>query len=123
MTNDEVSGFDVVRPVLTVGAFLRDAPPDLTLKLLGGAKGLRRRLTSPRIQKLGLALAGFGEFVHRGRLQIIGETEVAYLSTLAATERSSVVQTVMRMGDSLSRDPFRTRSGPKGTCSSASRWR
>jgi HPr kinase/phosphorylase len=52
----------------------------LDLSLLAGEKGLDRLIESPRIQKLGLALAGVHEHIHSGRVQILGNTEISYLS-------------------------------------------
>ena len=39
----------------------------LTIELLAGAGGLHRQITSPYIQKTGLALAGFHEYLQAGR--------------------------------------------------------
>jgi len=63
----------------------------LGLELLAGEAGLEtQRIRNPRIQKPGLALAGFLPYVKGGRLQIVGASEYAYLETLgedAAIER------------------------------------
>jgi len=55
----------------------------LGFQVLAGEKGLQHRtITNPRIQKPGLALAGFLPYVKGGRLQIVGASEYAYLRTL-----------------------------------------
>jgi HPr kinase/phosphorylase len=55
----------------------------LEFDLVGGAAGLdSREISNPRIQKPGLALAGYLPYVKPGRLQILGESEYAYLATL-----------------------------------------
>jgi HPr kinase/phosphorylase len=63
----------------------------LKLKLVAGEGGLEtREVFNPRIQKPGLALAGYLPYIKAGRLQILGESEYAYLETLGeavATER------------------------------------
>ena len=48
-------------PGVAVGALLQgwSEHAGLTLDLLAGAGGLERRITSPHVQKTGLALAGF----------------------------------------------------------------
>jgi len=46
----------------------------------------RHFLNSPRVQKLGLALSGFAGKIHRGRIQIYGNSERSYLSNLTADE-------------------------------------
>ena len=52
-------------PGVTVGALLGSRPEafGLPLELLAGADGLDRLITSPHIQKTGLALAGFHEYL------------------------------------------------------------
>lgn len=43
----------------------------------------RHSLTSSRVQKLGLALSGFAEKIHKGRIQIFGNSERSYLARLS----------------------------------------
>jgi HPr kinase/phosphorylase len=66
----------------------------LELDALTGTTGLDRRITEARIQKPGLALAGFTYHLHADRLQILGETEVTYLRTLAPDARRAAVRQV-----------------------------
>src|SRR5436309_3314071 len=74
---------------VSVGALLRSRPESfgLPLELLAGAEGLDRRVTSPYIQKTGLALAGFHEYLKPGRVLIFGESEIRYLESLPVTGR------------------------------------
>jgi len=67
---------------IRVGALLDDKKFDLRLTLLAGKQGLSRRISSARIQKPGLALAGYTEYLHKERLQVFGNTEMSYLATL-----------------------------------------
>ena len=64
------------------------------LTLMGGRKGLKKKITHPQIQKMGLALTGFIEFVAPERLQIIGNTEMAYLRTLTSDLQEKVIQQI-----------------------------
>jgi len=68
--------------MLTVRSLL-DESSGLKLVLLAGESGLGRRLTIHRIQKPGLALAGYVRQVHPERVQVLGATEVSYLGTLS----------------------------------------
>lgn len=43
-------------------------------------------LTSSRVQKLGLALSGFADKIHRGRVQIYGNSERSYIARLSPDE-------------------------------------
>src|SRR2546426_9036024 len=76
-------------PGVSVGALLRSRPEafGLPLELVAGADGLDRLITSPHIQKTGLALAGFHEYLKPGRVLIFGESEIRYLESLAVTGR------------------------------------
>jgi len=55
--------------------------------MLAGADGLDRIITSPHIQKTGLALAGFHEYLKPGRVLIFGESEIRYLESLETAAR------------------------------------
>ena len=59
----------------------------LPLELLAGAEGVDRLITSPHVQKTGLALAGFHEYLKPGRVLIFGESEIRYLESLDAERR------------------------------------
>ncbi len=84
-------------PPIAVGRLLQEprlAP--LKLQITAGKEGLEsREIFNPRIQKPGLALAGYLPYVKTGRLQILGESEYSYLDTLgeevAAERLSSIV--------------------------------
>ncbi len=83
-------------PPIAVGRLLREPRLDsLKLRCFAGEGGLEiREIFNPRIQKPGLALAGYLPYVKPGRVQILGESEYAYLETLGevvATERLSEV--------------------------------
>ncbi len=69
-------------PVLTIQDLLNDAEYGLDLTLLAGDGGLSNAVGTPRIQKPGLALAGFTEHLHTDRIQILGNTEISFLRSL-----------------------------------------
>jgi HPr kinase/phosphorylase len=76
-------------PAVTVRGLL-DARPEsvgLSIELLAGAGGLNRQITSPYIQKTGLALAGFHEYLQAGRILLFGESEVRFLESLDSQAR------------------------------------
>jgi len=60
---------------------------DLELKVLAGESHLDNRITNPRVQKPGLAFAGYYPYIKPGRVQIVGESETAYLMTLSEEQR------------------------------------
>lgn len=81
-----------MNPTITVSEFLAHAPAQLELRVLAGEEGAAtRRLDVARIQKLGLALAGFTHYVHTGRLQIVGQSEIRYLGQLDTEKRHEAI--------------------------------
>lgn len=82
-------------PTITVGEFVTHAPARLQLQVLAGARELAtRRITATRVHKLGLALADFVHDIHPGRVQIVGQSEIAYLNQLASERRGEVLHHV-----------------------------
>jgi HPr kinase/phosphorylase len=60
---------------------------NLQLAVLSGDSHLDNRITHPRVQKPGLAFAGYYAYIKPGRVQIVGESETEYMKTLADDER------------------------------------
>jgi len=80
-------------PSVTVSGLLKSRPDamGLPLELLSGTSGLERIITSPHIQKTGLALAGFHEYLQPSRVFVFGESEVRYLESLETVERMDML--------------------------------
>ncbi|MEO7133520.1 MAG: HPr(Ser) kinase/phosphatase [Vicinamibacterales bacterium] len=76
-------------PAVTVRGLLEARPESvgLSIELLAGSRGLHRKITSPYIQKTGLALAGFHEYLQPGRILLFGESEVRFLESLEPAAR------------------------------------
>ena len=83
---------------IRVGALLDDKKFDLRLSLIAGRQGLSRRISSSRIQKPGLVLAGFLEYLHQERLQVFGNTEVSYLRTMPRERAVEVLRGFFAQG-------------------------
>ena len=73
----------------------RGAGADLGFDLLAGAAGLERRITLPYIQKTGLALAGFDEYLRPGRVLVFGESEVRYLEQMDGPTRQTALERLL----------------------------
>jgi HPr kinase/phosphorylase len=80
-------------PTVTVAGLLASRPDTigLPIELLSGSGGLDRPINSPHIQKTGLALAGFHEYLQPARILVFGESEVRYLESLTGDARTSVL--------------------------------
>ncbi|HVS14477.1 MAG TPA: HPr(Ser) kinase/phosphatase [Thermoanaerobaculia bacterium] len=84
-------------PAVAVSELLGDELGGLELRPLAGASHLDNRITNPRVQKPGLAFAGYYPYIKPGRVQIIGESETAYLGTLSAEERLDRLRRITRL--------------------------
>lgn len=84
-------------PGVTVRALLGSRPESfgLPLEVLAGSAGVDRLITSAHVQKTGLALAGFHEYLHPGRVFIFGESEVRFLESLDDDSRRRVLRLAM----------------------------
>src|ERR1051326_6088469 len=78
----------------TVAALRGGDLDDLALKLITGEDGLDRVILRPRVQKPGLAFAGYYEYIKQWRVQIIGESETKYLQSLPPRLREKRVRDV-----------------------------
>jgi HPr kinase/phosphorylase len=77
-----------------VADILKDGDYHLGLRLVAGKNGLSREVTVPRIQKPGLALAGYLEQLHPDRVQVLGRVELSYLSTLSEKKREEAIRNI-----------------------------
>ncbi|MEO7190782.1 MAG: HPr(Ser) kinase/phosphatase [Vicinamibacterales bacterium] len=77
---------------VSVGALLgvRGGTTGLNADLLAGAAGLERRVTVAYVQKTGLALAGFDEYLRPGRVLIFGESEIRFLEQMDASRADTL---------------------------------
>lgn len=67
---------------LSIQELLGEKEAGLDLELLAGERGLGKSVQIPRIQKPGLALAGYITNLHCDRIQVLGSTELSYLNHL-----------------------------------------
>lgn len=90
-----------VIPTMAVRELLTDADAEpLGLTVRAGEHGLDNLVTRPRIQKPGLALAGFLEYIHSGRIQILGKSEMSFFQERPPAERARIMAQLCRQGAS-----------------------
>jgi len=88
-------------PSMTVRELLSDAEAEaLNLVFVAGAEGLDNVINHPRIQKPGLALAGYLEYIHAGRVQILGKSEMHFVRERPKGERARIIAQLCRQGSS-----------------------
>src|ERR1700687_1248473 len=77
----------IVPAPVKVRELLGEELASLNLRVLSGESHLDNPITHPRVQKPGLAFAGYFAYIKPGRVQIVGESETEYMMTLDETER------------------------------------
>jgi HPr kinase/phosphorylase len=85
-----------VRP-LTVEELYRSKGDVLRLELLTPECPMDRTIESPTLSSPGLVLAGFRDRYLRGRLQVLGETEVRYLHSLDADRQRETIDAFLHL--------------------------
>jgi HPr kinase/phosphorylase len=88
--DDEI--FMMLKEPLTVEIFLNRKRDSLALELLTDDRGLVRTLSRPDISSPGLVLTGFIERFPEDRIQVLGETEVAFLNSLDDDRRRAALE-------------------------------
>jgi HPr kinase/phosphorylase len=83
---------------VTVGELVDDKRLGIALTLLAGEAGKGRPIRHPRVQKSGLALAGHFYGVVPTRVQVLGETELSFLETLAPDARGAAARGFFSLG-------------------------
>src|SRR5690606_32287397 len=72
---------------------------DLRVRLAAGVQGLSRRISTPRVQKPGLALAGYLAAVRPECVQVLGNTEMKYLGSLDEEGRRTAIDRLLAHPD------------------------
>jgi HPr kinase/phosphorylase len=81
-------------PKLTAEVLRGAALSDLGLRTVAGESGFSRPISWGRIQRPGLAFAGFLAFIKPGRIQILGESELNYLDTMPTDVREERIASI-----------------------------
>ena len=79
-------------PKVTVGQLLERLRVSLQLEEMEPGAGLDRIVGNPEVSSPGLVLAGYVKRFAAGRLQVLGETEITYLSSLATADRKRILE-------------------------------
>lgn len=83
---------------ITVGTLLEEKKADWQLELLAGHNGLETNfISTPDINRPGMALAGYTGVFLRERIQIVGSTELSYLENLSLEQYAQAVRTLLEL--------------------------
>jgi HPr kinase/phosphorylase len=83
---------EIKKEIVTVREFAAAPSLELALEIVQENQGMGNEIRSQRIQKLGMALAGFSGYIHPDRVQLFGGSESIYLNGLSEEERLAAAQ-------------------------------
>jgi len=82
--------------VVAVRELVESPAEALRLRLVAGRRGLESLIHQARVQRPGLALTGYTDYIRYGRVQIVGASEAGYLKKLGARERRAILAKLCR---------------------------
>ena len=82
---------------ISIAELLAEKEAGLDLELMAGKAGLDRLVQVPRIQKPGLALAGYTKNLHPDRIQVLGSTELTYLEEIIDRDPRRAEQNIAQL--------------------------
>ncbi len=98
MSNDSAGPSPELIPEITVQRLFDERHETLQLEVLNPEIDLERRISNPDLSSPGIALTGYTERFSADRIQVFGETEIAYLRGLTPEERRERVKGVFCFG-------------------------
>jgi HPr kinase/phosphorylase len=87
---EEIAG----KEELTFATLMQLKEKELSLSLLSKEETLKNKISSPLLNRPGLALAGFIDNFDDNRVQILGLTEIGYIKSLSSTKRYDVIKNI-----------------------------
>ena len=85
----------MLKRTLTVETLFTENKKRLNLKLVNDQVGFGRTIINPELHRPGLALTGFLDLFTYDRIQILGNTEIQYLSSLTSAQRKATLERVL----------------------------
>ena len=85
----------MLKRTLTVEILFTENKRRLNLKLVNDQVGFGRTIVNPELHRPGLALTGFLDLFTYDRIQILGNTEIQYLSSLTSAQRKTTLEKVL----------------------------
>ena len=83
---------------VTIERLMEDRREQFELTVLAGRAGLKHQIQNAEIHRPGLALSGYLERFPHKRTQVLGETEMVYLSSLSSDRRRTVLESLHEVG-------------------------
>jgi len=86
---------EIQRPSLAVEEFLNKNRDKLSLGISSTSRAMKRLITKKRLQKLGMALAGFTDYLREGRIYVFGNTEARFFQKQLPQSRRKILESLM----------------------------
>src|SRR6185503_2878178 len=86
------AGSAMPQPKVTVAILLERLQATLQLEEIEPGTGHDRIVGNPEVSSPGLVLAGYVKRFSPGRLQVLGETEITYLTSLTPSDRKRILE-------------------------------
>jgi len=83
---------------LTVAAFVEAKREALQLEVLTDGCSLEREIASATLANPGLVLAGFRDRFPKGRIQVLGQTEIDYLAAMPNAQQRDTINAYLQLG-------------------------
>ncbi|MFQ5454327.1 MAG: HPr kinase/phosphorylase, partial [Candidatus Zixiibacteriota bacterium] len=84
---------------ITVEKLFTTRGQELELTLLSNnEKGLNKKINNAELHRPGLALTGFFERFSNKRIQILGETEMSFISRLSSERLNEITSKIFNLG-------------------------
>jgi len=80
---------------ITVKSFLGFCSEKLGIKPISADKGLNKKITSPTVQKPGLRIIEESIKLQKGKIQILGRTEISFINKLPKTKQDKVIKSLL----------------------------
>lgn len=80
----------------TIEEFFNTHKDDLKLELIGGNKGIKKKIKRPEVHRPGLILTGYLKNYLPGRVLVLGKSEIAYLKELPISLRLERIHKILQ---------------------------
>lgn len=87
---------EIITKKIKVSELYQEKKDELNLELISPHGLEEREIVTPDINRPGLALAGYTEIFLSERIQIIGQTESGYISTLIEEKKKEAIERIMK---------------------------
>ncbi len=79
---------------ITVKELLSEKSKELELKLIAGEGGLKKKVSNSKVQRPGMILYGYPEYLPSGSILVFNSNELKYLSKIPSNKRKEILENI-----------------------------